>query len=69
MAERANITPKVLRWARESARISESGAAAKVNVHSDKIKEWESGTSMPTIRQAKIFSKSLPAIFCNSLPS
>ncbi len=53
MAERANITPKVLKWARESARISEEDAAKKVSVSAEKIKSWEEGMAQPTIRQAK----------------
>lgn len=56
MAERANITPEVLKWARETAKLSETDAAAKVSVKEDKIKEWESGESEPTIRQAKILA-------------
>ena len=56
MAERANITPEVLKWARETAKLSETDAAAKVSVKEDKIKEWESGESQPTIRQAKILA-------------
>jgi Zn-dependent peptidase ImmA (M78 family) len=57
MAERAFITAKVFKWARESARISEELAASKVSVSSDKIKEWEAGVSFPTIRQAQILAK------------
>lgn len=57
MANRAYITPNVLKWARESARMTEETAASKVSVSSDKLKEWELGTSQPTIRQAKILAK------------
>ncbi len=57
MADKAFITPNVLKWARESARITEEKAAAKVYVTSDKIKEWETGISQPTISQAKILAK------------
>ena len=41
MADKANITPNVLKWARESARMSEKTAAAKVSVPVEKLKEWE----------------------------
>lgn len=58
MAKRADITPSVLKWARESARISEETAAAKISVSIDKLKEWEEGVSQPTIRQAEILAKS-----------
>jgi len=63
MAERANITPKVLKWARETANLSESEAAVKVSVKRDKIAEWESGASQPTIRQAKILAKAYQRSF------
>ena len=43
MTERANITPKVLKWARESAKISKNDAAAKVSVKLEKLHEWERG--------------------------
>ena len=57
MAEKAFITPNVLKWARESARMTEEIAAAKVSVTVEKFKEWEVGTSQPTIRQAQTLAK------------
>lgn len=57
MAEKAYITPNVLKWARESARISEEIACVKVSVSVEKLKEWEDGTSLPTIRQAQTLAK------------
>jgi Zn-dependent peptidase ImmA (M78 family)/transcriptional regulator with XRE-family HTH domain len=53
MADKANITPNILKWARESARMTEENAAAKVTVTVEKLKKWESGKSQPTILQAK----------------
>jgi Zn-dependent peptidase ImmA (M78 family)/transcriptional regulator with XRE-family HTH domain len=58
MADKAYITPNVLKWARESARMTEETAAAKVSVTIEKLKEWENGESQPTIRQAQILAKS-----------
>ena len=58
MADKAFITPNVLKWARESARMTEEIAAAKVSVTIEKLKEWETGTSQPTIRQAQTLAKS-----------
>ena len=58
MADKAYITPNVLKWARESAKMSEDTAAARVSVTVDKIQEWESGTSQPTIKQAQTLAKS-----------
>jgi len=58
MADRAFITPNVLKWARESARMTEETAAAKIpKLTVEKLKEWENGTSQPTIRQAQILAK------------
>ncbi len=57
MADKAYITPNVLKWSRESARMTEEIAAAKVSVSIDKLKEWEIGTSQPTIKQAQTLAK------------
>jgi len=58
MADKAFITPNVLKWARESARMTEETAAAKIpKLTVEKLKEWEHGTSQPTIRQAQILAK------------
>lgn len=57
MADKAFITPNVLKWARESARMTEEIAAAKVSVPLDKLKEWETGASQPTIKQAQNLAK------------
>ncbi len=53
MADKAYITPNILKWARESARMSEEDAAAKIPVGIEKLKKWESGKAQPTILQAK----------------
>lgn len=58
MADKAYITPNVLKWARESARMTEETAATKVSVTIEKLREWEVGTSQPTIRQAQTLAKS-----------
>jgi len=57
MGEKAFITPAVLRWARESARITVEQAAARAGVGVQKINEWEEGMDRPTIRQAKILAE------------
>lgn len=57
MADKAYITPNVLQWARESARMSEEVAAAKVSVSAERLKEWENGTEKPTIHQAQTLAK------------
>src|SRR5690606_37320061 len=57
MANKAYITPNVLKWARESARMTEEIAATKVSVPIEKLKEWEEGTDQPTIKQAQKLAK------------
>ncbi len=57
MTNRAIITPEVLKWARESARISEETAASKIKVTIDKLQKWESGIDFPTINQAKSLAR------------
>lgn len=57
MADKAFITPNVLKWARESAKMSEETAAVKASVTVGKLKEWENGTSQPTIKKAQTLAK------------
>ena len=73
MAERAFITPNVLMWARETAKISKETAAAKVHVTIDKLQKWENGTSQPTIMQAqalaKAYKRPFAVFFLPEIPS
>jgi Zn-dependent peptidase ImmA (M78 family)/DNA-binding XRE family transcriptional regulator len=57
MAERADITPDVLAWARKTARMSTADAAKKAGVKEEKYIEWEAGESQPTIHQAQSVAK------------
>lgn len=57
MVEKAFITPEILKWARESAKISVEDAAKKVSVSSERYLTWEEGNDFPTIRQAKVLAK------------
>jgi Zn-dependent peptidase ImmA (M78 family)/transcriptional regulator with XRE-family HTH domain len=72
MAEKAYITPNVIKWARESARMSEEVACAKVSVSIEKLKEWENGDSLPTIRQAqtlaKVYKRPFALLFLPEIP-
>lgn len=73
MAEKANVTPNVLKWARESARITEEFAATKIpRISVGKLKEWEEGTSQPTIRQAqklaKVYKRPFALFFLPEIP-
>ncbi len=58
MADKAFMTSEILKWARESARISVEDAAKKVSVSPERYLTWEDGNDFPTIRQAKILAKS-----------
>ncbi len=57
MATQAHITPNVLKWARESAKMTKEIAASKVSVSVDRLVAWENGENQPTIRQAQILAK------------
>ncbi|MDD3637506.1 MAG: XRE family transcriptional regulator [Bacteroidales bacterium] len=57
MAEKAYITAKVFKWARESAKITEEIAASKAAVPIEKFREWETGNDYPTIKQAQKLAK------------
>jgi DNA-binding transcriptional regulator YiaG len=72
MAEKAYITPKVLKWARESARMSIETAAAKVSVPPSRLQKWEDGSALPTIHQgemlAKAYRRSFALFFLPEVP-
>lgn len=53
----ANITPQILTWARARCGLSHNVLATKLNVSTDKLVQWESGTSKPTIKQAQSVAK------------
>lgn len=55
--EPAYITPSVIKWARESARMDLDTAAQKIGVKPDKIESWERGEALPTIKQAQEMSR------------
>lgn len=57
MPDKAYITPTILKWARESARMSVEIAASKVAVSVEKLHKWEEGSLQPTIHQAETLAK------------
>ena len=58
MAEKAYITPKVLKWARETARLTLEQAAKKVTgLSPERLTKWEEGTERPTIKQAETLAR------------
>ena len=72
MAERAYITPKILTWARESARMPLDVTATKIGKSIEILEEWESGVSQPTIKQAeklaKIYKRPFALFFLPEIP-
>lgn len=73
MAEKAYITPEVLKWARESAKMTLEIAASKVNKTAEQLNEWEEGITYPTIKQAeklaKTYKRPLALFFLPEIPS
>ena len=57
MADKANITPDLLRWARETAKMSPEDAAKKVHIEPERLLLWEEGIELPTINQAQTLAK------------
>lgn len=72
MSEKAYITPIVLKWARETAKIAQETAAAKISVTTEKLEEWEQGQSHPTIKQAqslaKLYKRPFAVFFLPEIP-
>lgn len=59
MTLKANITPEIIRWARERLHVSEEELAVRVPVKPDKVIRWEIGDEQPSFRQARQISKVL----------
>lgn len=57
MSEKAIITPNVLRWARETSKMSVEEVALKMKVTEEKIVLWESGDDFPTISKLEKFAE------------
>lgn len=57
MREKAIITPNILRWARETSKMSIEDVALKTKVKGDKIALWENGKDFPSINQLEKLSK------------
>lgn len=72
MADLAYITPDILKWARESAKMPIEVAAAKVPVSVDKLSSFESGALQPTISQAQklahIYKRPFALFFLPKIP-
>jgi len=68
----AEINPELLVWARKSVRMSLDTAAKKISVKPEKLREWESGESRPTVNQlwkcADVYKRPLAAFFLPEAP-
>ena len=73
MADKAPITPRVVKWARESAKMRVDEAAKKLSVPDEKLKEWESGADQPSIAQAqnlaKLYKRPFALFFLSEIPT
>jgi Zn-dependent peptidase ImmA (M78 family)/transcriptional regulator with XRE-family HTH domain len=67
------FNPEVMRWAREFARSTYEEAANAAGVSPEKIEEWESGASSPTVRQgraiAELYERPFLEFFALSAPN
>jgi Zn-dependent peptidase ImmA (M78 family) len=52
---RVAVEPRILRWARERARLELDELAARFN----KLPEWEAGETLPTLKQLEAFAKAV----------
>lgn len=72
MANEALVTPSVMKWARERARLDVATAAHKLQRPEEDITKWESGEKRPTLAQAKkaseIYKRSLAVFYLPEPP-
>jgi len=55
--------PRMLRWARDYAQLSLLEAAKKVGTTPENVESWEEGSSVPTVRQARLLAKAYDRSF------
>lgn len=53
MTQTAFINPAILSWSRQRAGLSEAQVAKGLTVKMERVKEWESGQSLPSFNQAQ----------------
>jgi hypothetical protein len=49
----ALVEPSVLRWARETVGLIPVAASRKIGVPDERVEQWESGATRPTISQLR----------------
>ena len=57
MSNKAYVTPEVVKWARETAKLPIEEVARKLKVNRERVKAWESGEDSPTFSQIEKLSK------------
>lgn len=55
----AEVTPRIIKWAREHNTLTHKELAETVGVHENQIIKWEQGTTKPTFNQAGALAKAL----------
>ncbi|MCE2508372.1 MAG: helix-turn-helix transcriptional regulator [Nitrosopumilaceae archaeon] len=56
---KAEVTPRLLSWARRRRGVGTPGIAKKLGVSPQTVADWERGDKMPTFRQAQRFARAL----------
>lgn len=68
----ARITPSVMKWARESAKLDIATAAKRIGRSEDEIEQWERGEKMPSFAQARkaseVYKRSLAVFYLPEAP-
>ena len=69
----AFISPEMLVWARERQHVKEEALASSLHLKAGKVRDWERGAAMPTLRQAEklaeLLKVPLPFLYLKSPPS
>ncbi|MCG8510767.1 MAG: XRE family transcriptional regulator [Rhodospirillales bacterium] len=69
----ARVTPSVMKWARESAKLDVATAAKKIGRSEDEIEQWERGDAMPSFAQARkaseVYKRSLAVFYLPEPPT
>jgi Zn-dependent peptidase ImmA (M78 family) len=68
----ALINPALLKWARESAGMSIEEASQRLRVSEDRLRSWEAGTALLTVKQlwkvANLYKQSFAAFYLSEAP-
>jgi Zn-dependent peptidase ImmA (M78 family)/transcriptional regulator with XRE-family HTH domain len=66
------VNPRMLAWARESARLDVETAATKAGTSVERLQEWEAGTRVPTLTQLRTlgstYKRSMGIFFLREAP-